>query len=358
MIENIVFEEKNQKLEEFYQRYTHFSYSAINTLLWNPRVFYRKYVELEEEDSQSEQLIIGKCIHTLILTPEKFEDFFMVSPTNLPTGNTKIVIDKVFKHHKLLCELDGQYTVTPVQITDYEDTILDILKEIDLHQSLTDDKVKPGETGRTGDQKRLDKILTEESINYWNFLINSFKKDVIDLNTYNYCLGAANTIKEDPELSSLLGLDITEFTADREVYNEVYLESGLKDYEFGVKGIVDNYVINHTDKIITINDLKTTTKELIKFSDSVDTFRYWLQAAIYMCLVFKKHEDLIEQGYDIRFNFLVIDSNYMTYVFPVKPATMDYWVTKTLDVFKRVHYHYENKKYELPYELCNKLISL
>ena len=45
-----------------------------------------------------------------------------------------------------------------------------------------------------------------------------------------------------------------------EVYNEKKLDCKLTKYNFGLKGIVDRYVIDHETKTITIIDLKTSTR--------------------------------------------------------------------------------------------------
>ena len=49
---------------------------------------------------------------------------------------------------------------------------------------------------------------------------------------------------------------------------------------------IDYYKINHSTKMVTICDLKTTSKTIADFKETVDFYNYWLQAAIYSKLVF------------------------------------------------------------------------
>jgi hypothetical protein len=292
-----------------------------------------------------------------VLTPYRFDELFLVSPSDLPTGNTKLVIDKLFIRHKQLCEI-ADMEVSVCSLEQYKDEILEILRDIDLHQSLVDDKPKEGVIEKTGDQKRLDKIIADQTRNYWSFLIQSEGKDVIDQSTYDYCFKASQVIQEDKDIASKLGLDVTPFDTHKEVHNEEYLEASLKEYKFGIKGYIDNVVIDHDKKSITLNDFKTTTKELVKFPDSIEYYQYWLQIAIYTMLVSVKYKTLIEQRYTLDVNLIVIDQNYLLYPFKVSEQTLEKWVDRTLEVFKRVNYHYENKKYGLPYELCTGSVIL
>jgi hypothetical protein len=84
---------------EFYKKKFYFSYSSLNKLMWNPVVFHQMYVLGIKEEKTDVHLVQGKIIHGLLLEPEKFNEQFIISPDNLPTGNTKTVVDRVFSHH-------------------------------------------------------------------------------------------------------------------------------------------------------------------------------------------------------------------------------------------------------------------
>jgi orotate phosphoribosyltransferase len=51
---------------------------------------------------------------------------------------------------------------------------------------------------------------------------------------------------------------------------------------------LDNVVVDHNSKTIFINDLKTTGKSIQDFPESVEYYKYWMQAVIYVMLASEK----------------------------------------------------------------------
>lgn len=329
--------------DKFYSEYFYFSYSSMNKLLWNPVVFYQLYVMKLKDEKTSPALTNGKLIHLLLLNEHDFKNEYIISADSLPAGNTKTVIDRLYVHYKELVNNGDQRE----KLEDFQNAILDILLDMNLHQSLKTDI------------QRIEKIINKETINYWTFLVNSLNKTVIDQQTYDYCLKAADIIKDTPELSNLMGLKVTEFD-NIEVFNEIELKEKLNNHTFGLKGILDNLVINHDDKTICINDLKTTSKELKDFPESIQYYSYWLQAVIYCVLVSLKYGDLIEnKKYKLLFNFIVLDKNLLAYPFSVSEETLKVWFDKFKEeALTPTVYHYTNKKYYLPYKFCTKQVVI
>lgn len=342
-----IFQDENlQKAKEldFYDKPFKFSYSSMNKLIWNPVVFYTMYVLGIKEEKTDAHLIKGKIIHALMLEEDKFKEYFVVSPTNLPKDSPKMIIDRVFAHHAANTKNNPDlfYTLT---LTDYQDLILDILKEINLYQTLKTDA------------QRIEKVIVPESTTYWNIQLVKDTKTVIDQATYDYCKSATDLIKMKPEISRLLGLDEV-YDQHTEIFNEEYMECDLKDYPFGLKGIIDNIKVDHVNKVIYVNDLKTTSKELKDFKDSVDYYQYWLQAIVYLIMVSQKFETLLEANYDVKFHFIVIDSNFQTYAFEVSDTTLNEWHAKAIEAFNIATYHYTERRYELPYHFDKGLVKL
>ena len=327
--------------EEFYKKKFNFSYSSLNKLLWNPQAFYQLYVLGNKEEKIESYLVNGKIIHALLLEPEKFDDQFVVSPDNLPTGNARIVVDRVFAHHQELAA-NGD---TREMFEDFEDAILDVMKDMNYHQSLKTD------------HQRLDKVVTLETRNYWAFLKTKGNKTLIDQESLTFCKTAVDIIKLNPEICNLIGCNVSEFE-NKEVFNELPLECGITGKNFGLKGIIDNIVVNHDEQIIYINDIKTTSKDLKDFPESVEYYNYWLQAAIYCTIITIKFINLIDRGYQIKFHFVVIDKNYQAYAFPVLQSTLDDWFVKLQDVLQKASWHYDNARFDLPYEFALGKITL
>jgi hypothetical protein len=326
---------------DFYSRPFEFSYSSLNKLLWNPAVFYQLYVLRNKEEKLDAHLVHGKLIHGLLLEPEKFNEQFIVSPDTLPTGNIRIVVDRVFAHYQELVK-NGD---TREMLEDFEGAILDVMKDMNYHQTLKTD------------HQRLDKAITAETRNYWAFLKAKGNKTLIDKEARDFCYNAVELIKSDKSICKLIGCNLSEFD-NIEVFNELSLNCKVNEKPFGLKGIIDNLVIDHDKKIVYINDVKTTSKELKDFPESVDFYNYWLQAAIYISLVVTNYPGLIDQGYNVKFNFVVIDKNYLVYPFEVKDSTLHIWLDKLQESLKQAEWHYINKRYDLPYNFALGNVSL
>lgn len=330
----------SDELKNFYSKRFYFSYSGINKLLFSPRMFYKHYVLNQKEDSVGSHLVKGRVIHCLLLNEDEFNNEFIIIPGKLPSGNNKVIVDDIFKIH--LESEDNSLT-----LENYEASILDLLVKINLHQSLKTD------------ESRLKKVLTEDNNSYFEFLKNSQGKTLVDYETLNYCKECVDTLKQNKDIRSLLQLDITEEEDHLEVHNEqlIQIDSTIfyETQPFGFKGILDNVVIDKEAKQVFINDLKTTGKPLIEFTDSVEYYKYWIQAAIYYNLAFYKYihgrEDKNDWG--IQFTFVVVDKYNQVYPFQVTPSTMANWLRDFRDeIIPQLDYHYKEKDYNLPYELA------
>ena len=324
----------NEELEKFYSKPFSFSYSGINKLLFSPTLFYSHYILNEREDSVDSHLLAGRVVHCLLLEPGNFEKEFLVLPTSLPSGNNRTIVDYIFKVYT-------SHNNESLNLEDFKDEIIAYLEEINLHQSLKTD------------EQRLKKILSDQNNSYFTFLKEKKGKTIVDNDIVTQAIESVQTLKADPDICELLQLGLDD---ELEVHNEMLLETSLPGYPFGIKGIIDNVVIDKEKKIIFKTDLKTTGKPLIDFADSVEFYKYWIQAAIYKRLVEDKFG--IRSGWKIVFTFLVIDKYNMYYPFQVTDATMKVWEYNLNDILKVCKYHYESQDYTLPYKLANRKVKL
>jgi hypothetical protein len=325
------------KEDLFYKEEFNFSYSSLNRLLFSPKLFYKDYILKERETKMEKHLIEGRLIHLLLLEPDRFDEEFVMSPLKMPTDSVKKVLRNV-----------SSKIVDPnnyMKLKDLDDQILEALKEENLYQSFKED------------QKRLDKIITKESEEYFKFL-QTTGKTIVDADTFARCMDRVVIIRANNEVTNLLMEEGTDWDLDHiQVHNEKKLECKLNDYKFGLKGIVDKYIIDDESKTITIVDLKTTAKPLENFAETVDFYNYWLQAAIYSLLVVK-NVDENQQKYKIIFKFAVIDKYDQVYVFPVSEETLVRWMTSLRQTLQEANYHYSERKYNLPYVFAKGDITL
>ena len=317
------------KEEEFYNKDYNFSYSSMNKLLFSPGIFYKDYILKERELKTDKHLVEGKLLHLLLLQPEKLHDEFSIVPTKVPSESLKKVLKLIPNHTQ------------EKELSNVDDTvILDCLHEVNLYQSLKDT------------DKRVAKVRTTECEDYYAFMCNTSGKDIIDNDMLAKATERVEILKANKDVMSLMEDIVTDFEMDPiEAYNEKYLECKLKDYRFGLKGYIDRYIVDHDKKEVTIVDLKTTSKGLDKFAETMDYYNYWIQAVIYSTLVIKNNEKDIS-NYRINYKFVVIDNYDQVYVFDVSNNTKSYWYRGFVDVLKQIDYHYTNRDYTLPYEFA------
>lgn len=325
----------NEELERFYSEKFYFSYSSINKLLFSPRVFYNHYILKQKEDSTDAHLVAGRALHCLLFEPDNFDDYFVMLPGKIPTDSNKVILDHIFQTHYLPMGNNA------LSLEDFPNELLAQMLVNNLYQSLKTDV------------QRLEKIITENNKEYFEFLKTKESKTVIDANVKATAEASVEVLKSDKKIMALLQLG-HDNSQNVYVHNELKLQSDSDNYDFGYKGIVDNVVVDENIKTIFINDLKTTNKSIQDFPNSVDYYRYDIQAVIYNLLVYnqfiKNRKDA--QEWKIVFTFIVIDKYNLVYPFQVSEETLANWESDFYDVINKVDYHYRHRDYNLPYELA------
>jgi hypothetical protein len=269
-----------------------------------------------------QHMLEGKLLHCLLLEEDKFDEQFVISPVKLPGDSAKKVIDKVF----VKALIDGYLELS---LEDLKADVLQVLQEINLHQSLKTD------------EQRIEKMVTDENKSYYDFLRTKGDKSVIDIETLTRAKENAAIVRQNDKINKLLSI------GNPATSNELKLEAE-SEYQFGLRGIIDNLNIDHSNKVIYINDLKTSGKTLDDFPETIEYYKYWLQAAIYVRLVRANYPDL--SNYKVKFHFVVIDRLSQPYAFEVSSVTLRDWIDRLDEILKIADYHYSNRKFELPYK--------
>ena len=325
----------SDEIEQFYKKKFYFSYSGLNKLLFSPAAFYNHYVLHQREDSKDAHLIGGSVLHCLLFEPEKYDDKFISLPGKFPTDNQRKIIDNIFRTH---CSLGNHSLV----LEDYSQEIITQLLTSNLYQALKTDA------------QRLEKILTEENKEYFEFLKKSLEKTVVDEPTLSGCKAQVEILKSNRDIRALLQLDKSKEDDHIEVFQELYIKMDHDQLPFGLHGFLDNVVIDRESKTIFVNDLKTTGKSVQDFPESVEYYKYWIQGVIYLVLAAEKFlKDKPDRNeWEIQVTFIVIDKYNLVYPFQVSKESMEMWKKDFRKVLKIAEWHYENKRYDLPYELA------
>lgn len=323
--------DKNMLETEFFNKEFNFSYSSLNKLLESPQRFYKEYVLKDKEEKIAKYLLEGIVIHYLVLDGLDFDSKFIVAPQSLPSESSIEIINNVFKEY----ELDPDPSKS---LGDYESVILKQLEEKNLHQRLKEDS------------KRIEKIADEKGIDYFEFLKIKENRTIIDAAILDRCSRRAEIIKADEKIRNLIGLDLEHDGTKIGVYNELELSMSLPNdkYSFGLKGIIDNLVVDVVNQIVTINDFKTTSKPIQKFEESVEYWNYWLQASVYKKLVKDFLSDVVNAGWIINFNFIVFDKYDQLYAFNVSDETFKKWDAMMFNTLEDAEYHFQSKEFKLP----------
>lgn len=348
MINTLSHNQDPRLLEDlFYANKFYFSYSGLNRLLYAPRLFYTHYVLGQKDDKTSQALLEGKVIHCLMLDADSFDKQFILLPGNMPSENPKKVLDKVYEKYLEKCQIAPEDAPVSTNLEDYEDEILEALKEINLHQSLKTDA------------QRLEKILTDANKEYFEFLNKQSEKEIVDIPTYDKCLLVAEQLKNHSQVSDILGLNNE--SQQVQVFNEIPIQTDIEGFSFGLKGILDNVKVDWDKKIISISDLKTTSKSLVDFRETIDFWNLWLQAALYKRMVIQEFilsNNLDLSEWKITFTFVVVDKYNQVYPFPISDETMAEWEKKADEKLKEAEWHYSNRRFDLPYALAASQVVL
>lgn len=313
------------KLNDFYKKDFYFSYSSINKLLYSPYLFYKDYILQEREEQVGKHLVDGTLLHCLLLEPFNFDDKFVIIPSKKPSDS---IID-------ILKVIKGMST-EPIDLNSSygNNVLLTVMKEKNLYQRLKED------------ESRLKKVLNEDTLSYWEFL----KSDKIPIEqvSYDSALERVNIIK-----SKYIDLDdLLIYISESPFENKVtYVEKPFSinlggSYNFGLKGVIDLYHVNHDTKAIKCIDVKTTSNVIQDFPKSIEFYNYNRQAAIYITALNKLHP-----GYTIDFEFLVIDKYNLTHRFEVSEETMSKWLDVLYVDLDKVNLHYTSKIYDTPFDL-------
>ena len=325
----------SEELTQFYKNKFYFSYSSINKLLFSPRSFYSHYVLNQREDSIDPHLVGGRVLHCLLLEPENFEKDFILMPDKFPTDSNRILIDNIFKNYLSIEN-------NTLLLEEFQKEILTDLSNSNLYQTLKTD------------QQRLDKILTDQNKNYFEFLKTKQNKALVDPIIYANCIETVAMLKSNKEVRALLYLDKEISDNHITVFNELPLKHNINNLPFGYKGILDNVVIDTESKTIFINDLKTTGKGLLDFPETVKYYKYWIQASMYYHLVYEEYvkDKPDAKDWTIVITFIVVDKYNQIYPFQVSQESLAAWLRDFDKIVDIVKYHYENKDFTLPYELA------
>jgi hypothetical protein len=278
------------------------------------------------KETFSESFELGSAVHATVLQP----DDFIIAPIYKPTGKLGVFADKVYP---LLKDIGDFQLSIPGEILDQGS------RKADYY------------AGKLSDKRVQTALIScipywEKKRQYESLLENSALNKQVYLSEpifekYKQCVLG---IKSNPSIQEILYPQGV--LSPAEFFNEYAILCDLQyvDEDTGeitilkFKAKLDNFTIDHETSIITLNDLKTTSKPVnffmgnnVKSKDEQDNditvwyngsfqkYRYYRQMAVYVWILQNAMKHLYNLSYKVKVNMIVIETSpdFNNRIFPV-----------------------------------------
>lgn len=259
----------------------HVSASGLSIFTESPKKFYAKY--FGNDETKSNDYVEGQLVHLLLFQPEFFDEKFIIANIKL-SDKLQLIADEVVK-------LDNYFNKNSeiIDNSDVKNCILQKSKELDYYQNI---KL---------DSDRAIKIY-KQIHDYLTLYNNINGRKLITEDIYNQAVAKVNTLLDNESIKHLFK-DTNENII---IQHELHLYSDYNKY-FGLHGFLDSIKIDHREKIIYYNELKTTSKHISKFVYEIKNLHYDIKIAHYMKLLYTSFSEFFDEGYELEVRFIVID---------------------------------------------------
>jgi hypothetical protein len=274
--------------QEGYRSIDAYSYSALAKYAKDRRDYYKKYVLGEQEESESEYLIMGKLVDVLMTDEINFDKYFTITNAEKPSGQLLIFTDELFKLR--ITDKNAEFSDLTVKAYEY-------LKE------------QNGGKLRDSYEKVVENFSTKAK-DYFQELLNSVGKTVVTIEQSTLASECVKKIN-NCEAFKPVGEDIrTKFP--------IYFEFMGENF----KCELDEMQINHKEKIIYPFDYKGSSFiETFIWKGFIDRF-YFIQSSLYKYAVeIWKNENGMKDYKVENLAFKVFDSS--NYYDPLLYKTTD-----------------------------------
>lgn len=272
----------------------------------------------------------GSLIHQQVLQPESFE---VIEGVFKPTAKAGLMADALYKS-------DGTFpTNDEIKAQSY---IIGYYKD-----KLTSNRIK--EFRDKAEPYWRDRFLYEQNN---PFKEGNKKRIYTDERNFELLTNCLKTLNEDKNIQNLLhptGIVDTPITGnEKTILLDIQME--IPEYEpkvYKLKAKLDNFSIDTEENVITVNDLKTTSRPAVQFNPTF--FSYEREIAFYSYLlkqVAKKYYNV--ENPTIKGNFLVVSTipEYNTLVYPMTPKLFKSGMSEVSYLLKTVAYFNQVKGYE------------
>lgn len=311
----------------------HVSHSSLSALKVSPEYF-KKYVN-RELVNDSRYLDLGSAIHCYILENSEFNNRYIVSEGSVIGGMMGKFIHALVENEKYV--LESVYDST-------EDTPAEFVlqNEEELYQHCYD--IAGFKIPIATVIKKLDQ---PENKSYLSFLLEAQGKHVLSQEEMETIILCSDAARRHAVASTVLN------PVGAEPEKEILWTHG----DFTIKSIIDNLILDEDKKLVTITDLKTTSKSPYNFIRSYTSYGYYRQIAIYKLAViaYMKERGLEPMDYDFKVLIVALQTTGLHECVVYEPDNLD--LSIAIDEFEslleRLKWHQDHNRWDYPMEYYN-----
>ena len=285
---------------------------------------------LKNDGSYNSSFAFGSALHELVLQPESFE---LIDSVFKPTAKAGIVADYLYKSDGSPVK-DDDIKIASIKCNYYKDKL--------TTNRLYEFKLKAEPYWRDRYIYEQNNPLTKDS----KFRIYTDEKSVGLLKS---CLNAVNKDENIQNLLKPQGI-LGELYSANERTILLDVEISIPNYEsriYKLKSKLDNFTIDNESNVITINDLKTTSKLAKEFDPTF--FSYQRELGMYSVLLRYCSEKFFNlKNPMVKGNFLVVSiiPDFNTLVYPMTNELFKSGISEFMYLLKCVAYLNIVKGYE------------
>lgn len=286
----------------------------------NPRLF-RKFLDGQLDEKPSKSFEIGTLIHEELLEPGKLD----IVPDSTPGPKTQDIIDALWNR----------------LYQDVEQDNIDLLELSELSNETWEAVIPADFYPKYTLQTKVNRIVREGS-DYWKALYSNQGKKIVDPATWHIVQGCIESINLHPVAKELITGDgfgeYDEALAETEITFDVqWAAEGENEVTVPIKAKLDRILINHRDKRITLVDLKTTSKALGRFEETVAMYHYYRQLAWYrMCLQTAYPEYTVDDCYIVA---VQTNKEYPSDVYKIDESYLRAGIKEYETLLDRIAFH-------------------
>jgi len=273
----------------------------------------------------------GSLIHQQVLQPESFE---VIEGVFKPTAKAGLMAEALYKSDGTI-PTDDEIKSMSYKIGYYKD-------------KLTSNRLK--EFRSKAEPYWRDRFLFEKNNPH---VERSKTRIYTDEKNFELLTNCLKTLGENKDIQKLLhptGGVVEDPIVGNERTILLDIEMKIPDHKsriYHLKAKLDNFSIDTEENVITVNDLKTTSRPAVQFDPTF--FSYQREIAFYSYLlkqVVKKYYNI--ENPTIKGNFLVVSTipEYNTLVYPMTPKLFKSGMMEVSYLLKTVAYFNQVKGYE------------